>query len=402
MTAYAASTPRFSFWPANPRQAFRRGMVWLLVMMLVTFLTATIVHLEIPSPTGLHAVGRQSHVWVDESRPELHTLEATDHRSVPAQIWYPAEAGTGTVGSYVPDLAEIREELVASGELSAIEATGLQWVRHGSRDEATPDASISGHPVVIFSPGNQTNAVFYSAIAEELASHGYVVIGLDHPYQVAATVTAEGRVAGYDQSWDSGAGGPMVAEKIAERVADITFVLSSLAADPEFLDGSLDLDRVAVVGHSNGGLAAFEICRQRPDVIACANLDGQGAGGPFSTEPTTATAPEQAYLFLTKEVDLHPEMGSRFEAAGEGGYRIVVPAATHESFTDGSLYAPGIIPMERETDHVIGAIRGFLLNFLELEVQGRDAAILATVDTATDVYVNAYPLGDKPPIPASD
>lgn len=218
----------------------------------------------------------------------------------------------------------------------------------------------------------------------------------------SATVTADGRVAGYDDSWDFGAGGPKVSEKVSERAADITFVLSSLAADPEFLEGSLDLNRVAVVGHSNGGLAALETCRLIPDVIACANLDGQGAGGPFSTDPTTATAPEQPYLFLTKEVDLHPEIGSRFEAAGEGGYRIVIPAATHDGFTDGSLFAPGINPLERETDRVIGAIRGFLLNFLELEVEGRDPTILAAVETATDVYVNVYPLGDNPPIPASD
>jgi dienelactone hydrolase len=401
LTARASHPMGFSFPVPKFSRFFRRGLVWLLVMILVTFLTASVLHLEVPLPSGSYAVGRQGHVWVDTSRYELHTADPTDHRSVPVQLWYPAETGTGTAGPYVPNLAEIRDELGTSGDLSPIAVTALQWVRHDSLDDAAP-ATTGGHPVVIFSPGNQTNVIFYSAIAAELASHGYVVVGVDHPYQVAATVTAGGRIAGYDESWDLGPPGSMVAEKVAERVADIGFVLNSLRADHALLGGSLDLGRVAIVGHSNGGLAALEACRQMPDIDACVNLDGQGAGGPFSSDLATAVAPDQPYLFVTKEVALHPEIGSRFEAGGEGGYRVVIPAATHDGFTDGALFSPGINPLERETDHVMDAIRGFLLQFIGIEMEGQEPTVLGTVDTETDVFVNVYPLGENPPIPVTD
>lgn len=95
-------------------------------------------------------------------------------------------------------------------------------------------------------------------------------------------------------------------------------------------------------------------------------------------------------------------MDNRFEAGGDGGYRIVIPAATHDAFIDGALFTPRINPMERETDHVMEAMRGFLLEFLDIEMEGENPKVLGTVNTDTDVCVNVYPLGDDPPIPATD
>lgn len=400
MSTRAIRARSVGFRIASPGPLFRRALIWMLVMSLVAVVTATLLHLEVPAPTGSHAVGRQSYLWVDESRPEAHTVDHRDRRSVPVLAWYPAEADSGRASPYVPNLTEIADQLVESGELSAIEVTALQLVRHDSREGAEPVQSADGHPVVIFSPGNQTNVVFYSAIAEELASHGYVVVGIDHPYQVAATATRGGLIAGYDDSWD-GVGGQMVSEKVSERVADIEFVLESLALGADRLTRTINVNRVAVVGHSNGGLAAVEACRRMPALVACANLDGQGGGGPLSTDPAVLETPLQPYLFLTKEADLHPTIDRAFENGGEGGFRIVIPAAKHDSFTDGSLFRPGINPLARESDAVMEAARGFLRSFLDLQMGRGSPDALGTLPISTDAYVNVYPLGGEPPIPAS-
>ena len=103
--------------------------------------------------------------------------------------------------------------------------------------------------------------------------------------------------------------------RIDERVADIGFVLDRLATDAAgfaALDARLDLDRVAVIGHSNGGLAAVQICDD-PRVSACANIDGQNAAGPFGTGADPA-APANPFLFLTKETELHPVLAEAFES----------------------------------------------------------------------------------------
>ena len=396
----AVSLPRGFHRALPPRRKVVAGLGVLIATTVALVVAATFVHLEIPEPTGGHAVGRERLTWLDHGRAESHTADPSDARHVPVQIWYPAVPGTGTLGSYVPDLGALSSSLVGSGELGAAEAWGLQWVRHHSFDHAQVARSNEAFPLVLMSPGNATNVAFYASIAEELASRGYVVVGIDHPYQVAAVLLPDGSVAGYDTSWDSsspGAGGG-VAQKVEERVADVLFVLDGLASESSAVRGRLDFESVAVIGHSNGGLTAMEMCRRSGEIDACANLDGQAAGGPFSTEVTGA-APDQPFLFLTKESSLHPEIHRRFEAAGDGAYRVVVPDANHGDFADGALFAPSFNPGVRTEDRVGEVVRGFVAAFLDTELNGAPPEVMGTVSASTDVYVNVYPLGAHAPIP---
>ena len=176
--------------------------------------------------------------------------------------------------------------------------------------------------------------------------------------------------------------------RIDERVADIGYVLDRLAADAAgfgALDARLDLDRVAVIGHSNGGLAAVQICDD-PRVSACANIDGQNAAGTFGTG-TDPVAPAKPFLFLTKEAALHPVLAEAFEARGSGGYRVVVPAAAHDSFTDGPRFQPRLLPFEGTADAVMTVTRGFLVAFLDHTLRGAPREVLGDVHAPTDVLV---------------
>ncbi|MEX1093611.1 MAG: hypothetical protein WEF28_10700 [Acidimicrobiia bacterium] len=234
------------------RPRFSRWIVFFGLGVIVTYAASTILDLSIPAPTGDHAVGRESWVWVDDSRPESHTPGTDDMRSVPVRAWYPAQPGTGQPASYVEDLAVIEAGLEASGELSWLETLGLRMVRHHALQGAEVAASDEGFPVLLLSPGNATNVGFYSALAEDLASKGYVVIGIDHAFQVAAVRVGDGSVAVYDQTMDTGP--ESIRPKIEERVADMAFVLEQIREGTggiEFLAPSLDLSRIGVLGHSN-------------------------------------------------------------------------------------------------------------------------------------------------------
>ena len=55
------------------------------------------------------------------------------------------------------------------------------------------------YPVIILSPGNGTNIEFYASLASEIASHGYIVAGLNHPYDVPAVELSNGDIAPYDR-----------------------------------------------------------------------------------------------------------------------------------------------------------------------------------------------------------
>ena len=242
----------------------------------VLLFSSTWIHLGIPTLTGGHAVGRQEFVWTDPTRPEPGTQDLADHRQTGLVVWYPAQPATGSPAPYVPDLAGIRAGLIESGEFNSIEVAGLAWVRSRSFTHAVIAPSAASYPLLVLSPGNATNVEFYGSLAEDLASNGYVVIGLNHPFQVTAMSLSDGSVAVYDATADTGPPGS-AAPKIAERAADVEFVLGRLAQEVtsgQFLDGRVDLSRVGVLGHSNGGLTAAEVCRASTRVTACMNIDG--------------------------------------------------------------------------------------------------------------------------------
>jgi len=376
------------------------------VAVLALAASASWSHLGLPEPVGDLAVGRTTLVLVDSSRSEPASAEPQDSRNVPLVVWYPARAGTGLPAAYVDGRDGLSEALVSTGELSSLEVAALRWVRPHARDDADVAESEARYPVLLLSPGNATNVDFYAALAEDLASHGYVVVGLNHPYHVTATRLDDGTVATYlpDAAPAGGAGAEAATRgKISERVADVRFVLDQLPAladEGTVAGGRLDLHRIGIVGHSNGGITAVTACRQDARLVACANLDGQLAGGPFGAQ-AQHRAPEQPFLFVTKEASLHPAIGARFEEAGSGAFRAVVPAASHEEFADGPLLTPSLLPLPRSAEQVVAATRGLVSAFFDHALRGLPVTILGDIDARTDLFINAYPLEHKEPLPTA-
>lgn len=181
-----------------PRRSRRR---WLpsaafgVVAALAVAALASWSNLGLPEPADDFAVGRTSLVLVDPSRSEPATAAPQDRRNVPLVVWYPAQAGTGLPAAYVNGRDVLSEALVATGELSSLEVSALRWVRPHARDDADVAESEARYPVLLLSPGNATNVEFYAALAEDVASRGYVVVGMNHPYQVTATRLDDGTVA---------------------------------------------------------------------------------------------------------------------------------------------------------------------------------------------------------------
>src|SRR5215213_11145711 len=63
---------------------------------------------------------------------------------------------------------------------------------------AVEDAPVAAdeprYPLVLLSPGSGIMPAVYTALAEELASHGFIVVGVNHTYNASVTVFADGRV----------------------------------------------------------------------------------------------------------------------------------------------------------------------------------------------------------------
>lgn len=372
------------------------GTVALVGLACVALLALSIAaQLELPQPTGPYAVGRTSRSWSDMSRLEIVTDSPDDYRELPMEIWYPAEDGTGTASPYFIDLGRLAPTLSASGEVSPLELFGLRFVRTHDRLNALLPNEPDSYPVILLSPGNGTNVEFYSGIADELASHGYVVVAVNHPYDVAAVALQDGRVAPFVPGpFEFQAHHMWVRDRIAVRTADLLFALDRLTAmnegeDP-FFAGRLDLARVGIAGHSLGGITAAQACIADSRFRACLNLDGLQQGGPFSASENPKP-PDQPFMMITKEQQVDPAIATLFAAVHSGSYRVVIMAARHDNFTDGPALLPSLLPLPSQADRILALIRAYTLAFFDQTLRAQPSSLLEEPVREGQVLLEVYP-----------
>jgi dienelactone hydrolase len=221
----------------------------------------------LPPVTGSSSVGRTEIALRDAGRVDPFATDGRT-RELAVWIWYPSVAGSSPAGApYLPSAwAPLVGDVPLSQDLTAV-----------STNSVTNGALNGRPPVVVFLPGLGQPVASYSALAEDLASHGYAVVGIN-PTESTAVVfpdghivpaTAPGGIAETNvDAWYASA-----ARVTKVWVADARFVVDTLAATSPAI-GALDFSRVAYIGHSLGGAAAFEACRGDEQCAAAVDLDG--------------------------------------------------------------------------------------------------------------------------------
>ncbi|MBZ0320736.1 MAG: hypothetical protein K8L91_30260 [Anaerolineae bacterium] len=241
---------------------------------------------EFPALSGPYAVGHTDYELVDTSRPEIFTDDPKARRDLLVTVYYPAQVPAAAVPApYVTNklgtLFGLTPELIA------------QIHPHSYTNVPAIDQAF---PVLIFSPGMGARPLFYSSLLTDLASQGYVVLSLWHPYSTSITVYPDGRIIPRNAAGTadfSSDGQAAAAEKIgAVWVEDMRFVLNQLAvwnADDALLVGRLDLEHIGAFGHSFGGATAVQAAYEDKRIAAALNMDGtmfgavtqQGSRVPF-------------------------------------------------------------------------------------------------------------------------
>lgn len=307
-----------------------------------------------PAPSGSFAVGTSVVQWTDAGRPEAATPEADERRTVVVQVWYPARRSPADARRAAYLGRTEHEAGITAGALA--DYVGMPgFLLDGlprARTHAVVDAPVADgngrFPVVLFSPGLGGVRTQNSAWAEELASHGYVVAALDHPYDSAAVVLDDGRTirTKVTATGDADRDEALAVRWTAVRAADLSFVLTQLdrvarGEIPGPVAGRMDTGRAAVTGHSLGGGAALQAARQDGRFDAVIDLDG------FPYDPDAQRFP-QPVLALTQDVgrdidpDYIPRLTQVLALSGATSYQLAVPGAAHLTFTDAPLYLPPV------------------------------------------------------------
>ncbi|MGW6912882.1 alpha/beta hydrolase family protein [Kitasatospora sp. NPDC054939] len=355
-----------------------------------------------PEPSGDFAVGTRVVQWTDPARPETFTADPHDRRTVVVQLWYPAQkspAGAQRaqyLGRTEQEARTVSDALARAVGLPGFLIDGVPRARTRAVVDAPVDSGGGRYPVVLFSPGAVGVRTQNTAWAEELASHGYVVAALDHPYDSAAVVLADGRTITTEttSTGDRDKDDALAADWTAVRAADLGFVLTRLdgldrgeTADP--LRGRLDTDRVAATGHSMGGAAALQAARQDRRFDAVIDLDGypHGPTSPSLDRPTLALT--QAFTPATDPRYL-PRLTEALDANTATGYRLTVPGAAHLTFMDGPLYLPPVPSIvgslgRTESPRLVAAAT---LAFLDAVLRGKPGDLAADLQTYGNLTIH--------------
>jgi hypothetical protein len=220
------------------------------------------------------------------------------------------------------------------------------------------------------------------ALAEDLASHDYVVAGIDHTYESFATAFPDGRVTTCLAREAPRRGRAFWEKVVTGRAADVSFVLGELtSAHPAWPGaGLIDPSRMAMAGHSVGGAAAIAAMLADSRVRAGLDMDGS----------THAQIPDHGlsrpFLFLGKQSNYTPgDEGAvtTWERDWEllTGWKrwLLVAGATHASFTDLALLADqtGIdIGAALSGARSLDITRAYVRAFFDQHLRGRPQALL--------------------------
>jgi predicted dienelactone hydrolase len=349
---------------------------------------------RVPPPTGSHAVGTITLHLVDRSRTEMYGLDPAAPREFIAQLWYPADPAPGSQPAPWLDRIDVYGPAIAARVgLPSFFLDHIQYARASSFRDAPLAAADRRYPVLIFSHGWGGFRVQNTYQMEDLASHGYVVVALEHSYAAAATLFPDGRTAPFnpatlwldaptEEAFDTQAN-----RLVTQWAGDMAFTLDhleSLAAnDPSGrFTGRLDLDRVGVLGHSTGGGAAIEFCGRDPRCKAGLTMDAFMA--PVS-KSILAGGLEQPFLFMFSEQWPSARNTQLFEqlyAASDGtADQMSIAGTAHYDFSDMPMVSPlaAAIGLKGplEASRVLSIIRSYGLAFFDAHLRGSREILLA-------------------------
>ncbi|MFE4519148.1 alpha/beta hydrolase [Kitasatospora sp. NPDC056783] len=275
--------------------------------------------IDLPAPTAGRPVGTTVLHLVDHDRPDPFA-PAPGPRELMVQLWYPAHttAGRPRAPYTTPRVAAVIERVLP------LDPGTLTLVRPTAR--AGAPATPGPLPLLLLGHGRGGGRGNCTALAEELAAHGYLVAAVDHTYDAAAVEFPDGRLVlgalpDDPPDWDA-----QDHKEIAARVGDLRFVIDELTGGR--LPFRVDRERIGALGHSMGGAAAAEAMRRDRRLRIGLDLDGGLFGSPVP-DPGL----DRPFLLLTS-LDDHDTWRRWREHHRAWGRQLRAGGAGHLSFTD--------------------------------------------------------------------
>jgi predicted dienelactone hydrolase len=381
-------------WLTKAAAAVAVVVIALVAILLLVMWGEHKTAITLPTPTGPFTVGRTTYAWTNESETDEFAPSPRSKRQVLVWIWYPATRSQRDVPTeYLP----VQWRAALGKRLGVFMRSFLKRDPALVHSHSVSDAMVSPerhtYPVVLLRAGGSALTADFTTLAEDLASHGFIVVGFDAPYRSFVVVLPDGRVvarspAANVENANGNLADPVIGKLLAMWTSDTTFVVDQLQrlndGPSGRFSGRMDLQRLGMFGHSFGGATALEFCQQNSNCKAVLDIDGipfgsvvpQGLSKPcmflLSDHSREMADPESRQVLA--------EIQSIYDRLPDGRLYVVIRRANHFSFSDQILL---------NSQAVFGLLR--LVGIGGLDGR-RGLAISADyVQAFFDVYLNGAP-----------
>lgn len=303
-----------------------------------TLAAAAPLQLTMPAPSGPNKVGMVGLHLVDSSRTDPYV---GGKRELMVTLWYPATSTSGHyLAPWMPSLSG--NHFLATRGLSPQQVTLPKTAGHVLAPVKT---SLGKLPVLLYSTGLHSDRAMGTALAQDMASRGYLVVTVDHTHD-ANEVQFPGNRVEYNRM----PAGTHSSDTLKIRAADIKFVINALGkisngSNPDYghatlpagLSKNVDMSKIGMFGWSLGGAAVDTAMQLDKRIAAGANLDGQFFGSAPSKD-----LDRPFMLFSSQSHNRNNDASWRTLWSHLKGYKVDIKlkGAAHLSFSDQEWMVP--------------------------------------------------------------
>lgn len=302
----------------------------LTILLLLTNTTAGYL---VTNPPGKYNVTLTTGALIDYTRNGPFAATQTP-RALMLSVFQPAMCTSTMLVPYMPNkTADYQGPFLQKIFNTSVDLTPLFLEARlpVCSDHPCSCSHLGDDPILLFSPSYSIPRLYYNILASAIASQGFIVITIDHPEDADIITYPDGHAVYNNDTTQSIVS---MKEHLPIRAADASFVidqLSNTTAMAELLPQrgprSFPTDRVAMLGHSLGGVAAVMAAGRDPRLCAAINWDGT------FIESLPPSGVSQPVLLMS-----HGKADASWPAAWPllKGPKLWVDVAntTHESFSD--------------------------------------------------------------------
>lgn len=335
------------------------SMILITLMLIPAFLFP---QYELPKMTGTYEIETSFYTYVDKNRLEMYS-DTGENREVNVEFWYPKDAKDGEI-----------------------------------------------FPLVVFSHGAFGVRASNTSDYMNLASNGYVVCSIDHPYHSMGTINDKGKLTIVNQSFFQQVFNCNTATYTEEqlyqteqewmnvRVPDMNFVidtiLDNVSAKENGVYQLIDPAHIGLMGHSMGGATAAQTARIRNDVQAVIDIEGTMLGeyvgvenGTFMINPNPYPVPILNVYTENTIADFEkypnePFVNEIVSNTAPAHFELYMHGTDHMGITDLSLFSPFLCKMAQsnmpeekyaaaDKYYVLNTLNSATLQFFDCYLKGK-------------------------------